>query len=112
MSMPDDRSRQEIDRAVELGRQQERVRARLDNHEEDIRELRAGHAETKITLGELTRQVGRIEKAIGEAAAAAQAVAAAATETANKAIGNRSFFLGVLAIVAALVGTILAGAHL
>lgn len=99
----------DVEAAVAQARREERISARLDNHEADIRELRDGQAQTTHALAGLTAQVTRIEKAIGESAAAAKALAEKASNSLTTrqlyiALGGFLVALGTLIVLAKGVG--------
>jgi hypothetical protein len=92
-----------MDLAVENARKEERMLAHLRRHDEDIKELRVGQAETTAILTGIRDQMGRIETSMKEAAAAAAATAAAAKAVTEKTVTAKQFWLafGLLLIAAA-----------
>lgn len=101
---------------VLAARKEEQVKARLNAHDEDIRELRRAAAEdramTAQSFNSIKHQLTGVERAIGESAAAATAVAEAAKETASKTISTRSFYLGCAGVIATLIAIAGSTGHL
>lgn len=97
---------------VVQARKEERTKAILDAHTEDIKELRVGAASTSRAVTDIKEEVREIRRVIAEQSSAAAATARSAAEAASKAISSRNFVLGVLAILATLIASIIANGHL
>lgn len=97
------RTASQVADAVAAARREERINARLDNHDGEIRELRNNQAATTHTLVEIRTQVTNIERSLAEAAAAAKAVADATA----KGLTQRQLYIALGMFLVALIGLLL-----
>lgn len=87
--------------AVEQARSDERLKARLDGHEKEIAITREGLAKQSHKLDGVVEQLKRVEQTL-----AAQAAVSAA------GLSNRTFLIGVIAVVVSIVAVFFgAGVH-
>jgi cytochrome c-type biogenesis protein CcmH/NrfG len=85
--------------------ERQRVELKLEEHTNAITELRREHGETTVALRQLGTQMTRIETRMAEQIVAAKAVAA-------NTVSNRTFILGVLAVIAVIIAALIQNGHL
>lgn len=86
--------------AVDQARRDERTKARLDGHDRELTEVRATASETSSKLDGVVATLNKIEQAV-----ATQAAVAAA------GLSNRTFWLGVAAVIASIAAIFIGTGH-
>lgn len=93
-----ERERVATELAIERALERQRVDLKLKEHDEDIEELRRGRVDMATAITALGTQMTRVETQI--------------SEQVSKAISNRTLVLGILAIVATIIGSAIASGHI